>query len=190
MNKSITFTQDSIRLVDGEIYLTTTEGIYIDSTVMDAEGDIGKIGACDDNHNVQVVFPDGGYSLHCVDEKCNRHNEKLRVVVATTNTSIPNVKKIDRSLFVKPDVDVEELADKEAKHTYTNKDLIEIASIWFKSGYNANKKEFTREEMEQAMSYSTAFPKRPHEEILNMFRPLSIPTSVICDEEYNIIEVK
>lgn len=146
--KTITFTPDTIALVNGEIYLTPN------------------------SHGKTFVWQGG----------------QLRNFYATTNTSIPNVKHIDRSLFVNPDVEDMKDAVREWMYDGSYHYFIEAEAI--KYGYNANKKDFTREEMEQAMSYATAFPKRPHEEILNMFRPLSIPKSVICDEEYNIIEVK
>lgn len=126
-------------------------------------------------------------------------------VRATTNTSIPNVKHIERSLFVKPEVDVEELAHRSVEKYYFENVPKSVVYKAFLAGYNANKKEFTREEMEQAFEFGRTmkYPEKAKkfadiayhisvvkEKFFNSIRPLSLPKSVECDQEYNVISVK
>lgn len=117
---------------------------------------------------------------------------QLRNFYATTNTSIPNVKHIDRIKFMKPDVDVEELAHTNADRLYNRSELSQgwVANVrGFVDGYNSNKKEFTIEELKTAWAFGVE-ASQGFDEIIKILRPLSIPKSVICDQEYNLIEVK
>lgn len=183
MNKTLTFTPDSMAIIDGEVYLLSKDKVNIgDYGYSNNPNEKNPVFEVKKNMGV-LIFQEAGWS-------------GIHKILATTNTSIPNVKHIERSKFVNPDVYVEELAQKaiyeEGFHYEMEKQSFKAG---FKAGYNANKKEFTREEIEIAY-----IAGKNHNEFdnavdgFNVFltniRPLSIPKEVICDEEYNVIEIK
>lgn len=119
-------------------------------------------------------------------------------ILASTNPKSTNTKHIERSKFVKPEVDVEQLSINQAWEWTTFDQAAYTFSTGFKAGYNANKKEFTREEMETAMraaivttfsSESAKYANSFVDVYINNLRPLTLPKSVICDEEYCILNV-
>lgn len=133
-----------------------------------------------------IALVDGDIFLH--DDSVNIENKETyiyinqirRNVVATTNTSIPGVPHIDRKHFQKPDFDVWDKAWEYS--TYEN------AAAAFFDGYQANKKEFTMEELKQAWTTGVIGGKS-FEDLISVLRPLSIPSLITCDDDFENLRV-
>lgn len=185
------FTKDNIALVDGEIYVIAAGTEQGDYFVW-----YGKEGL-----EVHFFLEDIGYGVKTNTNLNDKDGSSLCVsrgnicgkVVLTTNTSIPGVPHIDRKHFQKHDVDVFELFE-----SWLIKSKKSCSFMDFKAGHNANKKEFTREEMEQAMRYaititfSSESAKHANgmvDKYINDLRPLSIPSLITCDDDFENIKV-
>ena len=115
---------------------------------------------------------------------------RIKIIASTSNLEC--IKQLDRKYFVKKE-DVEDLAKK--KYPYEDEGFTAIdrgtlktfADIW-KKGYNANKGEFTREEMQQAYIAGMCGDESL-QDLLYRLRPLSLPKSIEVDSEYNVIKV-
>ena len=132
---------------------------------------------------------------------CEIEIEGQRIVMgASTDHTLPAVRYLDRTLFVNKE-DVEELAEKHVSKKGYNKNnhkaLFQHINEKnnFIAGYNANKGEFTREEMEIAIKEAGFLTQQGNHfkvairNIINSLRPLSLPKSIEVDEQYNVIKV-
>lgn len=116
-----------------------------------------------------------------------------KYIVYTTDTCVLDVPKLERSKFVKP-VDVERLATEYSEANIS--DACILAGIdCFIAGY-ANKKEFTREDLEFAIQLAFTngrYAKVSQEEIETVIwqklQPLSLPSSLTIEDNI-ITEVK
>lgn len=72
---------------------------------------------------------------------------------------------------------MDELATDSCKYM----DNYEVCEVFFKAGYQANKAEFTREEMESVVNWIRVNPNRSLNDALYWLRPLSLPNSVTID---------
>lgn len=120
-------------------------------------------------------------------------NGKYRYLVTnTTNPSLQGVKQLDRNLFVKKE-DVEELYH-QTKYNL-GYDSYDLHDEYFHAGYNANKNEFSRKDMEIAieragyMAQMGISCEKATKSILTELRPLTLPQSITVDSEYNVIKI-
>lgn len=186
MNKTITFTPDSMAIVDGDIYVS--DNIKPSSKEW-------FIFYGDNETSLHQYHSDAGYGVKTY-TNFNEDDESSLIlstskcssrIVCTSNLSLPNVKHLDRTLFYKPDVDVKELYDKTKSELcyepYNN------SLQFFKAGYNANNKEFTREELRTAWSFGVQ-ASDGFDELIKILRPVSIPKLLEADNEFNVINVK
>lgn len=168
------FTQSDMILHNGDVYVIGN--ILIPEWYFD--GDLLRRNVVDDNDYWQ-----------------RRPNYKR---IGYSTASLEDVKQLDRQKFVKP-VDIGEIAFNYAEKSNAKWDNENVVNEAFKAGYNANKAEFTKEEVRQAMADSMAFldcnPKATVNEIfewrkeyLNKIRPISIPKSITIqnDEIINV----
>ena len=107
--------------------------------------------------------------------------------ILSSTASMQGVKQLDRSLFVKG-VDVEELAAiRFPMSDNSNFDHLHHLRVGFIAGYNANKNEFTRDEVITLMMKAVFKVGTGEfvdiEEIINNLRPLSLPSSIIIEGE-------
>lgn len=111
--------------------------------------------------------------------------------ILASTADLDGIPKLERKWFVKP-VDVEELVFKHVDddYNYLPQDEFNIYSTGFITGYNTNKAEFTRDEMEQAMEYARNYAIYSNNEILNIMHPLSLPKSITLNDTNEIISVE
>lgn len=131
-------------------------------------------------------------------------NKERQSMLYTTDPFYINlgIKQLDRDKFVKP-VDVEEI-EALASKAFPYDDNIDLCELndcrrGFIEGFthNANKKEFTREEMIRAMNASAFFVFKHNiyqfdeytRGYLDGIRPLSIPKSITVDQYFNVLNV-
>lgn len=166
-------------LHDGEVYVTAIRKPEIGETgILYAKGIMG-VGA-----GYSTFKNDGdGFAKLCAIAEGTK-----TVVYSTAN--IKGVPQLNRNHFVKPKEDVWEKAWEYS--TY------EPAASAFVSGYKANKAEFTREEMEEAIDIAYIIgrnteellsKKYVQEDVINSIRPLSIPQYIVIDND-EIVDVK
>lgn len=118
--------------------------------------------------------------------------------VLTTTANLEGIPQLDRKHFVKPKVDVEELAEKWVfetnRHKWSNNDDTapdNYAS--FKAGHNAKEAEFTRGHMFDLfcrMQMGRIKTSDDWEQYMNEIQPLSIPASVTLNENNEVIAVQ
>lgn len=106
------------------------------------------------------------------------------------------VEKLDRKHFVKPKVDVEELAsnyaEREQRVLWENEHIVSEA---FKAGFNAKEAEFTREEAialfnEGCRQGTGNYPLMTFDRCVEILRPISLPKSVTLNENNEVISVE
>lgn len=171
----------SLVLVDNEVYVLSDELIK--------EGDW--------YYSSGISFK---YSIHLCDSKrladiCNSMDAKK--ITATTNKNIPNVHHLERKLFVKPDVDVEELAfnycdDYQSRLINAHYFQRDNAITHFKAGFNANKKEFERGHLFDLfcrMQMGKIKTIEDWEQYMNEIQLLSLPSSIEANEYFTEIKV-
>lgn len=135
-------------------------------------------------NEVYVVKPEEDFVS--IDDNFLKTSEGFCIILYTTDKGHTDVPQLERSKFVKP-VDVLKLAEQEG-HFFD-------AKGGFIAGYNANKNEFTREQMESAIRISAARGIRGNEimpdEIIDMVseKTLSLPASLTIEDNI-ITEVK
>lgn len=155
-------------LLDGEIYILSLEDIK--------EGDryfFGNRFELRGLTNFEVGISSTEY-----------YKEQGIMKITHSTASLQGVKQLDRSLFVKG-VDVEELYE-QAK-TNIGYDSYDLHDEYFHAGYNANKNEFTKKELNDALcfAFEMGLLKQPSsmEEVIKHIRPLSLPSSIIIEGE-------
>lgn len=128
----------------------------------------------------------------CQQYRCEYGENKM--VIYTTNKNLTTVKLLPREVFVKPQVDVEELADKAGWEYSTFDQAASAFSLGFEAGHYANKNQFTKEEMEQAFrsgwsnseNINSSFElEDSFEWFLKSIRPLSLPQEITI-ENHNV----
>lgn len=117
------------------------------------------------------------------------HPSNVRKIIYST-AKLEGIPQLERKWFVKP-VDVEELALK----TILPKVYAEWELDLFKAGHNDNKAEFTRDEMIQAISIARIIvrgggSKFTTDEIISKLRPLSLPKSIMLNDDNEIISIE
>jgi len=133
----------------------------------------------------QMILSDGEVSIYSKDMR-TRH--------ATTD-DVAGIPQLDRNRFVRG-VDVELLATDYAMQThgieYTEPDMqrdVNATKRDFIAGYNANKNEFTLDEIKQA--WQSAYElSESFDQVIKRLRPLELPASIEVDEIFNVINVK
>lgn len=134
--------------------------------------------------NVDLFLIDG--EIHCFEENnttlmdCMVTDDGFMPIAYSTTKadSCSTFKQLDRSLFVKG-LDLEEMAQQ-----YLRSEKISNSDFHrdiFKAGYQANKAEFTRDEMESVVNWIRVNPNRSLNDALYWLRPLSLPKSVTID---------
>lgn len=114
----------------------------------------------------------------------------LRTLIATTNKRYQEAAQLDRKHFVKPKVDVDELAsnyaEREQRVLWENEHIVSEA---FKAGYNAKEGEFTQGDIAILWAAMILDNTLSLEYILFKLRSLSLPKSVTLNENNEVIEV-
>lgn len=156
-----TITKDQMILHDNEVYVITEKPF------------------------ATLVRPDG---IHYLQDSEKPYYVKERKIYEITHStaSLAGVTKLDRIVFVKPK-DVESLAINKFPDGYNKHTSHAMRQIWV-DGYNANKGEFTREEMIKAMnsvaSFTVECSNNPFalsayiDGFMNGIRQISIPNSI------------
>lgn len=115
-------------------------------------------------------------------------NDKNVHVLAST-AKLEGIPQLDRKHFVKPKVDVEELAWKK----YPDEHDSYYKRQAFEDGYNFKEAEFTREDMEAcwlaAQKKMNDFNESGFSKFMNELRPLSLPKSIDVDDDFNVKNV-
>jgi hypothetical protein len=120
--------------------------------------------------------------------KLNPESGRHYKIIASTK-QLEGIKLLDRSLFVKhnPITKVyEELPDIVKKH---------LNYVSFEIGYNANKNEFTEQDIQSAIIIAYNAGKEGQSEskssefIFKLLRPLALPKSITTNDELDIISV-
>jgi len=122
----------------------------------------------------QIILSDGEVSIWS-------KNRQTMLMSTDTFYNRIGVKIIDRNRFVRG-VGVKMIAaDWMGSETINN----QMQRGGFIAGYNANKNEFTFDELRQAWEAN-----EPFEDYMKRIRPLELPASIEVDEMFNIINVK
>jgi hypothetical protein len=173
--KTTTYTKEQMRLINGNIYIvspTDEAGFEIDGTVYIATTDkTVDFNTMPREYFVEPVAVEAMAHAHALDTFVwPKNNNGEPISLPPGQTTPPGFKKHCKAV---------------EKH--------------FTAGYNANKAEFTREEMIAAMKYAAARivistdRKEFDDDLLKYFdslRPLSLPASITIDENWNVLTVK
>lgn len=169
---------ETLLLIEGEVYLTSKEYPSKNDYIVDGYGNIGVFKGHEEKREWLLVEYKKGL--------CSEDLKNVSKIVASTK-QLPNVKQLPREVFVKG-VDVKIEAEKFLPKVYS-----EWEFELFEAGYNANKNEFSMQQMMRAMnlSFTTGALNgdKTSQDILNMIQPLSLPIHVETDDEFNITKV-
>lgn len=178
-------THSNLALVEGEVYVLSDEKIKVGDLYFNGHPH-AEYNICKAEENSGVLhFQETGYT------GCN-------TILAST-AKLEGIPQLERKWFVKP-VDVEELAE---KYAYKNEQSYEYHMNDSGVGYvkqayidchNANKAEFTRDEMEQAIKNAVQeyykFTEVNIDSVIDSLRPLSLPKSITLNDDNEIISVE
>lgn len=119
----------------------------------------------------------------------NLQHGSFNIVTHTTNPTLQGVKQLDRKLFVKKE-DPFYKAEDYARARYNREELTSACISGYMAAHYANKKEFTREDMLEAMKYASSHLSsvKGINAYLDALPKLSLPTSITIDND--IIKVK
>lgn len=162
----MTTTHSNLALVDGEVYILGDNVFGFYDGFKNKEAAIEKYDEC---------FVYVKYNKICP--------------VLTSTAKLEGIPKLDRKHFVKPKVDVEELAWQKSQEDSRYLDLSSNFEKGFISGYNAKEAEFTREDMEKLWIYAIS-DKLNYEQAMELIQPLSLPKSVTLNEKNELISVE
>ena len=158
MNKT-TYTADkNAFIIDGEVYLTHWQEMKSKQLA----GYKGKL--------IQI----GGTHLGVLGD-----------LVTHSTKPLQGVKLLPREVFVKAQ-DIEELADKAGWEYSTFDQAASAFSLGFKSGYNANKNQFTKEEMESVilmLAHLTGTVQERLDKAIASVHPLSLPQEITIEND-------
>lgn len=177
----------NLALVEGEVLILSNEEIKPGDIIYNSHPHAAEnIGIVLEGHGV-LHYQKTGYT------GCNK-------ILASTS-KLEGIPQLDRKWFVKPKVDVEDLAieifNLESKEEFSTEDIQSIND--FKAGYSAKEAEFTETDIINAMYDAREYPtKRTPEDTfsdfvksyLNKSHPLSSPKSVTLNENNEVIEVE
>lgn len=115
---------------------------------------------------------------------------KDRTQVIYSTATLEGVKQLDRERFVKP-VDAKSLANEEAKLFYSEPSEIKSHfKLGFKAGYNANKAEFTKQDMANVFGIAfdlgrtqKSFTGSDFEKAMYANKKLSLPQSIELEND-------
>jgi hypothetical protein len=177
----MTTTHTNIAIVEGDVYI-----------VSDTIPKHFNVPVYNWNYNQINIF-----NNDCIEAE--RHGIRFSEIIAST-AKLEGIPRLDRKHFVKPKVDVEEVFVKKIGY---ETDIFD-GDDWdrlehFKAGYNAKEAEFTREDMENAIHAAFICSRIYGEDVdvneyvrgyLHGIRPLSLPSSITTDENFNVISVE
>lgn len=183
-------THTNLALVEGEVYILSEEQKFKEKYVIINGKRIQKEN--DTPFNRERFFIDENILVP----------GSIKLIVAST-AKMEGTSRLDRKHFVKPKVDVDELVKKYIKgkekyfEYHMNDSGVDYVEQSFIDGYNAKEAEFTREDMEEAMSLmfihgqqNVVSKEFAMKETLNMLSPLQLPASVTLNENNEVISVE
>lgn len=112
---------------------------------------------------------------------------KISKIIYQTK-QLQGIKPLERSKFIKP-VNIMDIYN-ESKKEFGNARVLGLQS--FKAGYNANKSEFTRDQIIEAISMAFLSGRGmlyTIESIIDKIRPIALPESITINDNDEIIEV-
>lgn len=116
-----------------------------------------------------------------------KHKYEGRNIIATTNTELTGIHHIPREWFVRK-VDLDRLAYDFAEKSKCDWEDEHFVNEAFKAGYNANKSEFTRDELFTAMNLAWTTgaldSNRTSHDIIKELRPLQLPQSITVTKDF------
>lgn len=173
-------------LVDGEVVISTKQDIQ--------QGDYW-IYKCKHTGIVEneITLNNLPNKMGWFDKLHDRHSY-LKVIYSTKQ--LQGIKPLERSKFIKP-IDLKSFQDAYIhennyyNYEYREQDVIKSA---YEDGYNANKAQFTREDIINAISIGrTIFkggkPAFSYDEIISKIQTLSLPESITINDNDEIVEV-
>lgn len=157
-------------LVNGEVYFLSNEEIKQNDYVFDEPAKLIHSAS-------KLAFP-----------HVNNTNGLFKKIIATTDKTIPGVKHLDRNIFVKPAVDVEELWYNHFGGIPANEEYTKA----FIKLYNSNPNQFTFDDMKNAFRAgvltNTEVGWGGFDSFIEKYKDLSLPYTIQADDEFiNVI---
>lgn len=153
---------------------------------------------------VKGLIPEKTPCVYKILDKTFFRVERKAFLITHSTSKLDGVIHLQKEWFVKGE-DVEEMAQKFIENTSdfdgADDGWIRLFKNIFKAGHNANKGEFSREEMIQAMTMTGAYadsnPKATHKDVMtyignyiNSLRSLQLPEKIVLSPDGELVEIQ